>query len=249
MLISFGVGIESYSGGVSIAHDRKRSGNMEKSGRLMKYRAIIFDLDGVICYTDRFHYQAWKKIADEEGIYFDEEINRRLRGVSRMESLNIILERAPRTYTQEEKNKLCERKNEIYVRLLGQMNKSSLSPATKATLEELRRMGLKMAIGSSSKNAKLILKRLGLDDFFDGVADGTIITHSKPHPEVFIKALDMLGERPYESLVVEDSKAGIDAAYLGGFASIGIGDAKNNRKATYKIDKFSDILDIVRQAG
>lgn len=215
----------------------------------MKYHSIIFDLDGVICDTDKYHYQAWKKIADAEGIYFDEEINRRLRGVSRMDSLNIILERASRAYTQEEKELLCKKKNEIYVRFLGLMSKSSLPAETKATLEALKGMGLKMAIGSSSKNAKLILSRLGLEGFFDGVADGTIITHSKPHPEVFIKALDMLGGRPYESLVVEDSSAGIDAAYFGGFQSIGIGDARNNRRVTYKIDKFSDILDIVKQAG
>lgn len=215
----------------------------------MKYRTIIFDLDGVICYTDQFHYQAWKQIADEEGIYFDEEINKRLRGVSRMDSLNIILERASRTFIKEEKEKLCERKNAVYVQLLGKMNRTSLDEETRNTLFTLKNMGIKMAIGSSSKNAKLILKRIGLDDFFDGVADGTIISHSKPHPEVFIKALDMLGGRPYESLVVEDSMAGIDAAYLGGFKSIGIGDAKNNRRVTYKIDKFSDILDIVKQAG
>ena len=215
----------------------------------MKYHSIIFDLDGVICDTDKYHYQAWKKIADAEGIYFDEEINRRLRGVSRMDSLNIILERASRAYTQEEKEALCKRKNEIYVRLLARMNRASVAPETRAALIALKRLGFKMAIGSSSKNAKLILSRLGLEGFFDGVADGTIITHSKPHPEVFIKALDMLGGRPYESLVVEDSSAGIDAAYFGGFQSIGIGDAKNNRRVTYKIDKFSDILDIVKQAG
>lgn len=213
----------------------------------MKYHSIIFDLDGVICDTDKYHYQAWKKIADEEGIYFDEDINRRLRGVSRMDSLNIILERAERTYTQEEKETLCKRKNEIYVRLLARMNRASVASETRAALTALKRLGLKMAIGSSSKNARYILERIGLDDFFDGIADGTIITHSKPHPEVFLKALDLVGGRPYESLVVEDSSAGIDAAYAGGFDSAGLGDARSNKKVTYRMDRFGDIVKIVQE--
>lgn len=217
--------------------------------RIMKYHSIIFDLDGVICSTDRYHFMAWKKIADEEGIEFNEEINRRLRGVSRMDSLNIILERAERPYTQTEKEALCKRKNEIYVQYLGRMNPASVAPETRAALMALKGMGLRLAIGSSSKNAGYILERIGLSNFFDGVADGNIILHSKPHPEVFLKALDLVGGRPYESLVVEDASSGVDAAYAGGFDSAGLGDAANNNKVTYRLEQFSDILNIVQEGG
>ena len=145
-------------------------------------RAIIFDLDGVICFTDNYHYQAWKELADAEGIYFDEKINGRLRGVSRMESLDIILERASRCYTQEEKEQLATRKNESYVRLLEKMSPRDLSDEVKNTLDTLRQRGYKLAIGSSSKNTKKILKQIGLDGYFDAVSHRTNITTSKPDP-------------------------------------------------------------------
>lgn len=184
----------------------------------MKYRGIIFDLDGVICSTDRYHYQAWKKIADKEGLYFDEKINDRLRGVSRMESLNIILEGAERKYSSEEKLRLTEQKNEIYKELIKQMSPKDLAETVKNTLNELRGQGIRLAVGSSSKNTKTILSRIGLNGFFDAVSDGTNITRSKPDPEVFLKAAAMLSLRPEECLVVEDAIAGIQAASVGGGA-------------------------------
>ena len=214
----------------------------------MKYQSIIFDLDGVICSTDQYHYMAWKQIADDEGIYFDDKINEQLRGISRMQSLEIILERAPRVYTQAEKELLAARKNGIYVKLLDNMTTASVAPDTLNTLKALRLKGIKMAVGSSSKNTKLILSKIGLAEFFDAVADGTMVTHSKPHPEVFIKALDMLGGRPCESRVVEDASAGIEAASKGGFASAGLRDARNHKKVTYKIDRVSDILYVLESA-
>lgn len=165
-----------------------------------KLNAVIFDLDGVICFTDKYHFQAWKKLADEEGIYFDEEINDRLRGVSRMDSLDIILERAFREYTQEEKTQMAARKNESYVHLLDQMSPADLSVEVKDTLDELRKRGYKLAIGSSSKNTKKILKQIGLGDYFDAISDGTNITKSKPDPEVFLKAAEMLGEKILKSV-------------------------------------------------
>ena len=206
--------------------------------------AIIFDLDGVICFTDKYHYQAWKELADREGIYFDEKINDRLRGVSRMQSLDIILERASREYTEEEKESMAAMKNESYVKLLENMSTKDLSDEVKNTLDELRHRGYKLAIGSSSKNTKKILKQLGLVDYFDAISDGTNITKSKPDPEVFLKAADMVEEKPQNCLVVEDAAAGIDAACAGGFLSAGIGDAAAHEGVTYPIRTFGELLSI-----
>ena len=208
--------------------------------------AIIFDLDGVICFTDQYHYQAWKELADAEGIYFDEKINGRLRGVSRMESLNIILEKASKGYTQEEKEMLAAKKNESYVRLLEKMSPSDLSDEVKNTLDTLRQRGYKLAIGSSSKNTKKILKQIGLEGYFDAISDGTNITKSKPDPEVFLKAAEMVDEKPKHCLVVEDAFAGIDAAYAGGFLSAGIGDAAGHAHVTYPILTFGELLSICK---
>ncbi|HBA68143.1 MAG TPA: beta-phosphoglucomutase [Lachnospiraceae bacterium] len=210
----------------------------------MNYSGIIFDLDGVICFTDKYHYQAWKKMADEIGVYFDEVINNRLRGVSRMASLDIILERSKKEYSQEEKEKLAYEKNEIYKELLCKMSPADLSAEVKDTLDALRQKGCKLAIGSSSKNTKLILGRIGLDGYFDAISDGTNITHSKPDPEVFLKAAEFLGLNPSECLVVEDALAGIDAAVAGGFDSAGIGEAATHEKVTYPLESFSGLLGI-----
>lgn len=210
----------------------------------MKYKGIIFDLDGVICFTDKYHYRAWKQMADEKGIYFDEEINNRLRGVSRMESLNIILERYDGQVLEEEKKALAQSKNDIYVKMLQEMSPADLTSEVKTTLEALRERGVKLAIGSSSKNAKFILKQLGLDGFFDEISDGTNITHSKPDPEVFIKAAQFLGMKPSECLVVEDAKAGIQAAAAGGFDSAGLGEAAESELTIYPLKSFSGLLEI-----
>ena len=171
----------------------------------MKIEAVIFDLDGVIVSTDECHYRAWKKTADEEGIYFDRKINDRLRGVSRMDSLEIVLERAERLYTDEEKVELAERKNNYYKEYIKKLTKDDILNGVNENLAELKAKGIKVAIGSSSKNTPDILKYIGLDNYFDAVSDGNNITKSKPDPEVFLKAADMLGV-PYEKcLVVEDA--------------------------------------------
>ena len=208
-------------------------------------KGVVFDLDGVICFTDQYHCLAWKTVADQEGIYFDKTINNRLRGVSRMASLDIILERAKKTYTQEEKNELAEKKNNIYKSYLVKMTPSDVSGDVRFTLKTLRERGIKIAIGSSSKNAKLILKQVGLLEAFDEIADGNDITHSKPNPEVFLVAAKKLKLDPLECLVVEDAYAGIEAANAGDFTSVGIGDASPYDKADYKITKISDILELV----
>lgn len=208
-------------------------------------KAFIFDLDGVIVFTDKFHYQAWKSMADSMGIYFDEKINNRLRGVSRAQSLEIILERYEgETLSQEKKAELMEAKNNIYRGLLNTMTPGDVAAEVRDTLEQLRRDGYRLAVGSSSKNAKFILEKVGLTKAFDAVSDGTNITHSKPHPEVFIKAGEFLGEKPEECVVIEDAYAGIDAAKAAGMTAVGIGEAAGYEKADYRIQSFKELLKI-----
>ena len=192
----------------------------------MKIEAVIFDLDGVIVSTDECHYRAWKKTADEEGIYFDRKINDRLRGVSRMDSLEIVLERAERLYTDEEKVELAERKNNYYKQYIKKLTKDDILSGVNENLAELKAKGIKVAIGSSSKNTPDILKYIGLDNYFDAVSDGNNITKSKPDPEVFLKAADMLGV-PYEKcLVVEDADSGIEAGKRAGMYTLAVNNAK-----------------------
>ena len=212
----------------------------------MKYKAVIFDLDGVICHTDKYHYQAWKTIADELSIPFDETINNRLRGESRMESFEIILEKYPGEMSQEEKVAYTEKKNAVYKELLKNMSPKDLSPEVWETLEKLRGAGLKLAIGSSSKNARFILGQLGLGTYFDAISDGNNISRSKPDPEVFLKAAEYLSEAPADCLVVEDAKAGVEAAKAGGMDCAAIGDAAFCGIADYDLSTFSDLCRAVR---
>ncbi len=207
-------------------------------------KAFIFDLDGVIVSTDSLHYRAWKALADSEGIYFDEEINNRLRGVSRMESLGIILERAVRTYTDEEKVAMAERKNGIYRELLQVLTPSDRLDGVTETLETLRKKGYKLAIGSSSKNTPIILDKIGYGSYFDAISDGNNIKNSKPDPEVFLKAAEYLKLKPSECYVVEDAEAGIAAAKSGGFTAIGIGTAAQDPNTDYTLTCFTDLLNI-----
>ena len=208
-------------------------------------KGVIFDLDGVIVTTDNLHYLAWKKIADQEGIYFDREINNRLRGVSRMESLEIILERANKTYTDEEKLALATTKNDEYVLSLSSISKDDLLPGVLDTLLTLKEKGIKLAIGSSSKNTRTILKQLEIEEMFDVIVDGTMISKSKPDPEVFTKAKDLLKLDETEVLVVEDAEAGIDASNAAHIRSCGINGADKYEKSFYKLNKISDLLDII----
>lgn len=204
-------------------------------------KAVIFDLDGVIVSTDGFHYRAWKAMADKEGIYFDETINNRLRGVSRMESLEIILERATKSYTDEEKVAMATVKNDIYRESLVQLTPDDILPGVMDMLTTLRGMGVKLAIGSSSKNTPVILKQIGLGDYFDAVADGNQIKNSKPDPEVFLLAAKLLGIDPADCVVVEDAYAGIDAAKAGGMKAVGVGDASKYEKADVTGATMADV--------
>lgn len=211
----------------------------------MKYKGIIFDLDGVICFTDHYHYLAWKALADSIGAPFDESKNDRLRGVSRMESLEIVLEEYQGSALDgEAKKALADKKNELYRTYLQSMTPADLSDEVRDTLHALRAKGLKLAIGSSSKNTPLILERIGLGNFFDAVSDGNNITKSKPNPEVFLMAADMLGLAPKDCMVVEDAEAGIRGAVSGGFDSAALGPAALCGIATYPMKSFGELLTI-----
>ena len=207
-------------------------------------KAILFDLDGVIVSTDEQHYVAWKALADRLGIPFSREINNRFRGVSRMACMDILEQIGGKHYTREEKEAYAAWKNDFYRNLLGQMSPEDLKPEVKSTLDRLRARGMRMAIGSSSKNAKFILERIGLADFFDAVSDGSNILRSKPAPEVFLNAAEYLGLEPAQCLVVEDAVSGVDAAHAAGMKAAAVGDAAAKCYGDYNLAHFSELLTI-----
>jgi beta-phosphoglucomutase len=187
-------------------------------------QACIFDLDGVIVDTAVYHYQAWKRLANELGFDFTEAQNERLKGISRMRSLELILEWGGIHKTAAEQQSLATRKNEWYVEMINQMTPQEILPGAKEFLEQVRSAGLKTALGSASKNSSTILERTGLLSLFDAIVDGNTVTASKPDPEVFLKGAAALGIAPAHCVVFEDAIAGIEAAKAAGMKSVGIGD-------------------------
>lgn len=212
----------------------------------MSFEAIIFDLDGVICTTDDYHYNAWKHIADKLDIPFDHETNNRLRGISRMDSLSIVLQYYDGSLSNAEKEALAEEKNEVYKKLLKHITTDNLMPKVAETLDKLRSKSIKLAIGSSSKNARFILEKLGLSSAFDAISDGNNITRSKPDPEVFLKAAEYLAIPPAACLVVEDAVAGAQAAHAAGMAVACVGDGAQRRAGDYNLDCISDLLTLMQ---
>ena len=208
----------------------------------MGFRGIIFDLDGVIVSTDEQHYLGWQALADRLGIPFSREVNSRFRGVSRMACMNILEELGGKHYTDSEKIAYADWKNEYYRKLLAQMSPADLSQEVRSTLDALRARGLKLAVGSSSKNAKFILQRIGLSDYFDAVSDGTNISRSKPDPEVFLKAAEYLRLPPSDCLVVEDAVSGVEAAHAGGMKAATVGDAAGRGCGDFILSRFADLL-------
>lgn len=207
-------------------------------------RGIIFDLDGVLVSTDEMHYQAWKRLAKELGITgFNREDNRRQRGVSRMVSLEIVLEKSEKTYTEAEKAVLAERKNNYYLELLADMDDSAVLAGVRDVLKELKDRGLLLAVGSASKNAPVILEKTGLLPYLDKVSCGLDTTKSKPDPEVFLIAAGKLGLPPEECLVVEDSAAGIEAAAAGNMKSLGVGPFYEALGADYAAADLKGVAD------
>lgn len=204
-------------------------------------RAVIFDLDGVLVTTDDCHFQAWKQMAEENGIPFSRQDNERLRGVSRMASLDIVLEKAKRHYSEAEKLALAMRKNDLYVDLISALTQDAVLPGAIETVRALKQDKMKVAIGSSSKNTRTILKRLDMADLFDAVADGNQISNSKPDPEVFLLAASKLAILPEYCIVVEDADAGVEAALRGGMRVLGVGSASRNPSATWRAQTLDDI--------
>ncbi len=207
----------------------------------MSIQGVIFDLDGVLVTTDEYHYLGWKRLAEELGIPFSREDNHRQRGVSRMESLEVILEKTTRTFSQTEKHELAERKNRYYVELLQNLAPADALTGARDLLEGLKRRGLLLAVGSSSRNTPLIMQKVDLCRYFDAVADGNDITRSKPDPEVFLLAAVRLGLDPGYCVVVEDAEAGVAAAKAAGMRCIGVGDSTNVGAADTVVASVAEI--------
>lgn len=207
----------------------------------MNKKAFIFDLDGVIVDTAKYHFLAWQKIADELNIDFTLEHNELLKGVSRVRSLDIILELGKVTSSQEDKNKWLVQKNEEYLSYLVDMDQSELLPGVMTVLQFLKDKKQPIALGSASKNARPILEKTGIISYFDAIVDGNDVTNAKPDPEVFLIAAQQLGITPENSIVFEDSVAGVQAANIAKMTSIGIGDKKNLHEAQFIFDDFTQI--------
>ncbi|HWZ02723.1 MAG TPA: beta-phosphoglucomutase [Mucilaginibacter sp.] len=186
-------------------------------------KACIFDLDGVIVDTAVYHYKAWKRLANELGFDFTEEDNEKLKGVSRVRSLDLILQWGGVTKTEAEKEELAARKNDWYVEMINHMTPAEILPGAKEFLETCRAAGIKTALGSASKNSMTILDKINMTGFFDAVIDGNKVTKPKPDPEVFLKGAEALDVAPVDCVVFEDAIAGVEAAINGGMKVVGIG--------------------------
>jgi beta-phosphoglucomutase len=219
----------------SVGSDTESYSIDEKFLRRPKLEAAILDLDGVVVDTARFHYVAWKKLADREGIPFDERINERLKGVSRTESLRIIMEKSSRRYSDSELEALATEKNTDYVAMLEQLNAGDLLPGVADFLNELRTAGVRVALCSASRNSLHILERLGVRDYFDAVITGNDVQRSKPDPEGMLLAAERLGVKPENCVVVEDAQAGIAAARAAGMRSLGVGYKLDLHEADYTV--------------
>ncbi len=199
-------------------------------------KACLFDLDGVIVDTAKYHYIAWKELANTLGFDFTLEDNERLKGVSRMTSLDILLSIGNIELNDNQKMTLAAQKNENYLSYILKMGPEEILPGTKEFLEALKKQGIKIALGSASKNAMTILERLELTSYFDAIIDGTHVSQAKPDPEVFLKGAEALNVKPSECVVFEDAEAGVEAALAGGMKCVGIGKADILGKAHLVVD-------------
>ncbi len=204
------------------------------------FKGVIFDLDGVLTDTAEYHYQAWKRLAEKLGIYFDRKINERLKGVSRRDSLDVILENSTKTYTLEEKVKLTDEKNTDYVALIQNMTAEELLPGGKELLKFLKQEGYKIALASASKNAFTVIKNLDIEDYFDYIVDVAKVKKGKPDPEIFLTAAMEIGLDPKFCIGVEDAQAGIQAINQAGMFAVGVGDKDSLKGADVVIQNLND---------
>jgi beta-phosphoglucomutase len=204
-------------------------------------KGFLFDLDGVIVDTAVFHYQAWKRMANELGFDIDEEFNETLKGISRMDSIARILEHGSVELSDERIAELAKKKNEWYLEFVDQMSEENVLPGIIELLDQLDHAGIKIALGSASKNAPRILKKIGIIDRFEALVDGNSVTKSKPDPEVFLKGAEALGLENQECIVVEDAFAGIEAAHAAGMKAIGIGIKENLPNADIILTSFEGV--------
>ncbi len=206
-------------------------------------KAFIFDLDGVITDTAEYHFIAWKKLADKQGWKFDRQMNEELRGISRLDSIKVILHHNHLigNFTEEEESRLANEKNDLYVESLKDITPDDYLPGAKYLLENLKKQGFKIALGSASKNAVAVLDYLDAMQYFDVIGDGTKVKNSKPAPDVFLYAANEMGLEPSGCIVVEDAYSGVDAAIAGGFFSIGIGPKERVGHATISFDSMDKI--------
>lgn len=204
-------------------------------------KACIFDLDGVITDSAKYHFIAWRKLANSMGFDFDEVFNEKLKGVSRLASLEMILELGGIEKTEEEKEQLAYTKNEWYKELLINMTPEDALPGVKDLLDNLKAKGYKIALGSASKNAQPVLNYLEMTDYFEVIIDGTKTTESKPHPQVFLMAAEQLGVKPEETVVFEDAAKGVQAALNGGFTAVGCGSPESLGHAHHVITGLHEI--------
>jgi beta-phosphoglucomutase len=207
----------------------------------MIIKACLFDLDGVVVDTAHFHFLAWKNLSEKLGFDFTEHDNERLKGVSRMDSLAILLEIGKVNLTGPEKIRYAEEKNQLYLQYIRNMTPDDVLPGVKTFLSELKESGILLGIGSASKNARTILERVGLMAVFDVIVDGNLISQAKPHPEVFSLGAEMLQVDPSQCIVFEDAIAGIQAAHNAGMKCIGVGAAAVLHEADLVIPGFRDL--------
>jgi beta-phosphoglucomutase len=205
-------------------------------------KACIFDLDGVIVDTARYHFLAWKRLADELGIDLTEKENERLKGVSRMRSLDIILELGGLSKTNAEKEQLAAKKNKWFVEYIEEIVPEEIFPGVKELIRSIKMEGVKVALASSSKNADTVVQLLDIESEFDTIVDGNMIVHTKPDPEIFLLAAKKLNVQPEFCLVFEDAEAGVEAALLAGMKCVGIGSVEQLGKANLVIKNTSDFV-------
>jgi len=203
-------------------------------------KAVIFDLDGVIVDTAHYHFVAWKRLANELGIDFTEQENEQLKGVSRMRSLEIILELGNLRLSQEEMDHLATKKNKWFVEYINAMKPEEIFPGVKEMIQDIRASGIKVALASSSKNAETVITLLNIKNLFDVMVDGTMITHTKPDPEIFLLAAEKLNLPPLECLVFEDAEAGVEATIAAGMKCIGVGSLQQLSRANVVVTKTPD---------